>query len=357
MTDKTRAVSPRPEGRPAVSAGQTDGGSAVSGTGTGEGWNAPKTLMEKASLRPLPTGAANDGAGAERSKSKLPRILSVISRHQLSPHMLRVTLGGEGLRNFPESQEGAHVKLLIPEPEIDPAGFLSQIEQGQRPVMRTYTIRHHRPDLREIDIDFALHGHEPGEEVGLKAGPESGPESGPEINSQVGQKIEGSGGPASNWAQRAIPGDFIGLFGPGPKKMTFLTADWFLLAADMTAIPAAAAALEEIPRDAVGTAVFEITSEEDRQEIDAPEGIDIHWLVNPSPEKPSREQSRFIRSIRWRPGRPSIFVAGEASVVKELRVHLLQERGIPREDSYVSAYWKIGVNEDTHQKIKRATAE
>ncbi|MCZ4279644.1 siderophore-interacting protein [Kiloniella laminariae] len=340
MTDKTRAASSRTEEAPVSPSGQTDGRSTASAAGAG--WNVPKVLREQASLRPLPTGAANDGPVAdgsvtERPKARLPRILSVISRRQLSPHMLRVTLGGEGLRNFPEGQEGAHVKLLIPEPDIDPAGFLSQIEQGQRPVTRTYTIRHHRPDLREIDIDFALHGQDQGKE--------ESPEG------------EGSGGPASNWAQRAIPGDFIGLFGPGPKKMTFLNADWFLLAADMTAIPAAAAALEEIPRDAVGTAVFEITSEDDRQEIDAPEGIDIHWLVNPTPEKPSKEQSRFIRAIRWRPGRPSIFVAGEASVVKELRVHLLQERGIPREDSYVSAYWKIGVNEDTHQKIKRATAD
>ncbi|MFD2205987.1 siderophore-interacting protein [Kiloniella antarctica] len=257
------------------------------------------------------------------SKRKPPRILSVVRTEHLTPHMLRVTLGGIGLHGFPEGQEGAHVKVLIPEIDLDPAAFIAQIEDGHRPTMRTYTIRHHRVEANELDIDFAIHG---------------------------------DGGPASNWAKEALPGDYIGLFGPGPKKMTYLDADWFLLAADMTAIPAAAAALEELPEDAVGTAVFEVTSEDDRQLIDAPRGIDIHWLVHKNPDKASTQQSDFIRGMRWRPGHPSVFVAGEAGVVKELRNHLHKERGIPKEDTYVSAYWKIGLEEDAHQIQKRMAA-
>lgn len=257
------------------------------------------------------------------SKRKPPRILTVVRKEQLTPHMLRVTFGGIGLHDFPANQEGAHVKVLIPQGDIDPFEFVAQLESGQRPVMRTYTVRHHRADENELDIDFVIHG---------------------------------DGGPASNWAQAALPGDYIGLFGPGPKKMTYLDADWFLLAADMTAIPAAAAALEELPKDAVGTAVFEVTSDDDRQKIDAPAGIDIHWLVHDNPDQRSYQQCDFIKGMRWRPGYPSIFVAGESGVVKELRNHLYQERGIPKEDTYVSAYWKIGLEEDAHQIQKRMAA-
>ena len=253
-------------------------------------------------------------------KRKPPRILSVVRTERLTPHMLRVTVGGVGLHGFPEGQEGAHIKVLIPEADLDPAAFVAQIEEGYRPVTRTYTVRHHRVEDNELDIDFAIHGE---------------------------------GGPASNWAKQALPGDYIGLFGPGPKKMPSLEADWFLIAADMTAIPAAAAALEDLPRDAVGTAIFEVTSDEDRQVIDAPKGIDIHWMVHDNPDNDSRQQSEFIRGMRWRPGYPCIFVAGESGVVKELRNHLHKERGIPKEDTYISAYWKIGLQEDAHQMQKR----
>ena len=131
-------------------------------------------------------------------------------------------------------------------------------------------------------------------------------------------------------------------------------ADWYLIAADPSAIPVAAAALEAMPRDAKGVAIFEITSDEDRLEIDMPAGIDVHWLVHSDPHAASTAQEDLIRSLDWPAGRIQTCIAGESGVIKSLRGFLANEKKVPREDTYISGYWKIGMVEDEHQRAKRA---
>lgn len=171
------------------------------------------------------------------------------------------------------------------------------------------------------------------------------------ISSPMGMKALPLVGPA-----RAKPGDFLGFAGPSAPKITRFDADWYLVAADPSALPIAAATLEAMPRDAKGIAIFEITSEEDRQEIDAPEGIVMHWFVHPDPHQPSTAQETFIRQMDWPDGRVQTCVAGESGVIRALRAFLHQEQSIPRADTYISGYWKIGLVEDDHQKLKRAEA-
>ena len=43
-------------------------------------------------------------------------------------------------------------------------------------------------------------------------------------------------------------------------------------------------------------------------------------------------------------------------MIKGLRAFLHNEKGLPRDDTYISGYWKIGLVEDEHQKIKRLEA-
>ena len=144
--------------------------------------------------------------------------------------------------------------------------------------------------------------------------------------------------------------------GPSTAKVTDFTADWYLVAADPSALPVAAATLEAMPRDAKGICLFEVTAEEDRQDIDAPEGMEMHWLVHPYPDKASTQQEDFLRKMAWPEGRVQTCIAGESGVIKSLRGYLHREKGIPREDTYISGYWKIGLVEDEHQKMKRADA-
>ncbi|MEM6386093.1 MAG: siderophore-interacting protein [Pseudomonadota bacterium] len=250
-----------------------------------------------------------------------PRLLTVKRAWRLTPNMIRVTLVGPELAGFPEGREGGNCKLLIPEQGETRDDFADRLANGPAPIRRTYTVRAYRADEQELDIDFVAHG---------------------------------DNGPASRWATQASEGDFIGFMGPSTPKVTDFSADWYLVAADPSAIPVAAATLEAMPRDAKGVALFEVPTEEDRQPIDAPDGIEMHWLIHPHVEVPSTQQEDFIRGLQWPEGRVQTCIAGESGVIRSLRAFLQQEKALPRSDTYISGYWKIGLVEDEHQKMKRA---
>ncbi|MEM8812860.1 MAG: siderophore-interacting protein [Pseudomonadota bacterium] len=252
-----------------------------------------------------------------------PRFITVKQSQRLTPNMIRLTFAGPELESIPDGCEGAHCKIMLPGNDQTREDFYACLTGGPRPVTRTYTIRHARPDMGEIDIDFVEHGDE---------------------------------GPASAWARRARPGSFCGLAGPGSVKITDFYADWYLVAADMSALPMAAATLEAMPRSAKGLAVFEITSEEDSQPIDAPPGVQIAWLVHPDPHVASDAQQQLVRALTWPTGTVQTCIAGESGVIRAFRQFLHNEKGVAKRDTYISGYWKIGLIEDEHQKVKRSEA-
>lgn len=234
--------------------------------------------------------------------------------------MIRVTFAGPELEGMPTGREGANCKLLLPDESETIDAFRRRLEEGPPPVRRTYTVRSFRPEAMELDIDFVDHG---------------------------------DAGPASAWARRATPGAFLGFAGPGPIKVAHFEADWYLLAADLSALPVVAATLEAMPADARGVAVFEVPTDADMQPIDAPPGVTIHWLARSQSAAPSSLQEDFIRALDWPEGRVQVCVAGESNVVKSLKQLILSERGVDPKDAYISGYWKIGLVEDEHQLQKR----
>ena len=248
------------------------------------------------------------------------RLLTVKKAWYLTPNMIRVIFSGPELDGFPEAREGGNCKLMIPDIGEAKDRFASRLQNGPAPVRRTYTVRKFDAKTQELSIDFVAHGDE---------------------------------GPASRWASSAKPGDFLGFAGPSAPKITVFDADWYLIAADPSAIPVAAATLEAMPRDAKGIAIFEITSEEDQQTFDMPSGIAVHWLVQPDPHVPSTAQEDLIRLMDWPEGRVQTCIAGESCVIRSLRAFLTHEKYVPREDTYISGYWKIGLIEDEHQQAKR----
>lgn len=237
--------------------------------------------------------------------------------------MIRVTFAGSELDGFPAGREGANCKLMLPEVGEIRADFAARLAEGPAPVRRTYTVRHHRPASQEMDIDFVDHG---------------------------------DGGPASAWARAAKPGSFLGFAGPGPVKVQSFHADFYLVAADMSALPVAAATLEAMPRDARGFAVFEVTSLDDVQRIDAPAGVELRWLVHDDPHRVSMAQLDVLKSLDWPPGTVQACVAGEHATIRAFRTWLLSEKGLSKADAYISGYWKIGLVEDAHQALKRSEA-
>lgn len=245
------------------------------------------------------------------SKRPEPKVFEVVSTSMVTPNMLRVSLGGAALADFPAGQDGGYLKLRIP-----------GAAPSDKPFVRTYTIR--RQTAEVLDIDFVLHGD------------------------------KGSGGPAVSWALTAKPGDKIAAGGPGPAKLLPQEADWYLVAGDMTALPAMAVAIEALPEHAVGHAVIEIQTEADRQDFRHPEGFEIQWLVNPEPGDGPDLFDEAIRSVPWRQGEVYAWCATEFEEMRRARAYLRGERGLSPAQLYISSYWKQGLVEDQHREVKYA---
>ncbi|MEM1274788.1 MAG: siderophore-interacting protein [Pseudomonadota bacterium] len=257
---------------------------------------------------------------AEPKPKRTPRLLTVRRAGHISPTMIRVTLTADFVSDLPLGAEGANCKIFLPPKGEARAAFEARLETGPRPAVRTFTVRHIRHEDAEMDIDFVDHG---------------------------------DAGPASAWARAAMPGSFLGFAGPSQPKLTEFYADSYLVAADMSAIPVAAATLEAMPRDAKGLALFEITDPGDTQEIDAPEGVEMRWLPHPKPHVASTQVVDIIRDLPPFKGRVQTCIAGESSVIQALRAHLMNDRQLDKKDAYISGYWKIGLVEDEHQQMKR----
>ena len=259
-----------------------------------------------------------------KSPKKPPRLFRVSEARYVTPHMIRVTLYGEEIKAMQVGCEGANCKIFLPQQDQTFAEFAEQLNDGPRPVVRTYTVRYIRPDIGEMDIDFVDHGE---------------------------------GGPASAWARDAKVGSFCGFAGPGTVKVPNFYADRYLIVADMSALPVAAATLEAMPRDAVGDAFFEVTHPDDIQPIEAPAGIRQHWLIHPSGHAASAQLISEVQAWDWPDGIIQTCIAGESSVIKALRSYINVERGVSKDDCYISGYWKVGLIEDEHQQMKRVSAE
>lgn len=238
-----------------------------------------------------------------------PRELQVIRSAYITPHMLRITLGGDALTGFPPEQESAYVKLIFPQ-----AGEV-------RPLIRTYTVRQQR--ATEIDVDFVIHD---------------------------------VAGPASNWALNAMPGDTILVGGPGSKKLINTEADWFLLVGDMTALPAISVNLALLPQDARGHAVLEVASEADIQPLVHPDNLALHWVINATPDAEGVTLRNHLAQLPWHAGQPAVWAACEFSSMRVLRQYF-REQEVAKTHLYISSYWKIGNSEDQHKAAKRDDAE
>ncbi|WP_433868636.1 siderophore-interacting protein [Saccharopolyspora sp. CA-218241] len=280
---------------------------------------------------------------------------------RLCPNFVRLTFTGEHLDTFGAGGADQRIKLALPQP----GRTVADVPDGEdwyqrwlampdpiRPVLRTYTVRAFRPEHRELDVDFVLHGLD-----------------------------SGHGGPASTFAAGARPGDVIALLGPDrPGSGRPWGCEWappseasrLVLAGDETAVPAIGSILEALPADARGIACLEVPSPADRQEWAVPAGVDVRWLARGgAPHGALLEPAvgGALDELRTRgtgtavlddvdvdttalwevpergePGADDLYgwLAGEAAVIKRLRRLLVNDYGIPRGSVAFMGYWREG---------------
>lgn len=249
-------------------------------------------------------------------------LVEVKRTERISPNFLRITLGGEQLAPLTRHGYDHWFRLFLPNGDdtnydlpqrMDPRGYLQYLRmpEATRPPMRNYTVRHHRPEALELDIDFVVHGDE---------------------------------GLATRWATRAKPGDTVALLDQGAAFEFDPDAEHFLLVADETGLPAVSGILRDLPRDARGTAYIEVPHAEDAQETGAPEGVRVEWLVRPHDARPGIRALDAVKN--WTPpaGRLSAYLVGEQGLATGARRWLVNELGVPKKAIVFSGYWKIGVS-------------
>ncbi|WP_436791087.1 siderophore-interacting protein [Yinghuangia sp. YIM S10712] len=246
----------------------------------------------------------------------------------LTPHMVRVTAGGDAFARFVDNgYTDAYVKVLFPRPGVtypepfDMQVIRAEMPREQWPQTRTYTVRDINPVARELSIDFVYHGD------------------------------EGLAGP---WAAGAKPGDPLRLLGPGGAYAPGPDADWHLFVGDEAALPAIAVSLARVPEGVPVRALIEVASPEEEQELTTAGDARITWLHR---SNGSSRLAEALRAMDFPPGRVQAFVHGEADTVKVMRRHLLDERGVARDDLSVSGYWRRGRDEDGFQADKAAERE
>ncbi|MEU0244533.1 siderophore-interacting protein [Streptomyces sp. NPDC006235] len=265
--------------------------------------------------------------------------LQVVRTRRLGPSLVRVTFGGPDLHAFHSDGRDQSLSLFLPHPgQPEPVVPLElgdgwwqgwrELPDDVRAVMRSYTLRELRRDPDEIDIDFALHGVEPGASV--------------------------QAGPASRWAAGAAAGDRVLLLGPAvadnrairfrPPEDTDLVVVW----GDETAVPAASAIVESLPAGTRARVWLEVPHAGDIQDLVTEADAEITWLVR---EEAGREGSSMapdvLREAQLPPAeRPYVWIAGESGCVKELRRHFVRERGIDRRRVTFVGYWRRGVSEE-----------
>ncbi|MFF5007701.1 SIP domain-containing protein [Streptomyces phaeochromogenes] len=252
------------------------------------------------------------------------REVEVVRTVDITPGMRRVTLSGEQLRAF-TTADG------LVRPPFESAGFDDDLGfyfpypgqrdpvlpvQGEaklivpkdpRPLSRAYTVRRWDPEAGELDVDFVKHGV----------------------------------GAGTTWAYRTQPGDRIHLSGPSTSKAFPTGADWLLVAGDDTALPAIGRLLDELPPDARAQVFIEIAEDAHRQELRELPGVDVTWLVRPGATAGTVSLlTETVRSAEWWSGQAFAWLAGEHTAVRDIRRHLVEDRGVPKEDIDFAGYWR-----------------
>jgi NADPH-dependent ferric siderophore reductase len=234
-------------------------------------------------------------------------VMTVTAVTELSDHMRRITFHAPEFASFavtgPDEYFGLLMatgrELVMPaDDRINVRTSLRAMPEDTRPDLRWYTVRAHRRDVAEIDVDFVVHG---------------------------------DAGPGTRWARRAIAGDKAG-FRAGGSAYLPPAGGSVLLVADETALPALAAILEVETRP---VHVFaEVPDETYRADLD------VEWVLRGAAEP----GSAVLKAIQDKA--PSTveyaWACGESGLATGVRRHLVKDRGVDRKSIMFSGYWKVG---------------
>jgi len=242
----------------------------------------------------------------------------------ITPRLARITVTAPDLSSFPRREPDQCVKLFFPlpgqpEPSVpalegaDVAGWYRRylaMPDDVRPGMRSFTVRRWRPERAELDIDFVLHG-----DTGL----------------------------AGRWATAARPGDPLGVLASVGQFDQPENAPWLLVAGDHSALPAIGAILESLHPSTRALVFVELDDPADEQLLHSTPEVRMRWAHRANWDSPPGEALvTALRHTTFPLGAPYAWLAGEAGLVRTLRRHLVNDRGIAKPSITFTGYWRHG---------------
>lgn len=236
-------------------------------------------------------------AAAEPANKRF-RSVEVRRVERVTPKAVRITLGGDALEGFGTPLLGGHLKVMLPGTDQ----------------VRAYTPRRFDAARREIEIDVILHGDSLG----------------------------------SRWAIAAQPGDPIDLRGPGGRGHTVdPSAAWHLLAGDACAVPAIGMVLEALPASTRAVVIIEVGDITEERPLPSLAQVQTWWVR--AGEIPGEALETAVRSIDLPEGAGQVFLACESGIMRRIRQHLIEARGLAPTSMHTRGYWKAGtVNYPDH---------
>lgn len=212
-----------------------------------------------------------------------PVTLDVVRVEQRTPRIMRVTLGGAGVARFAGALPGQHTRVLVPGAD------------ATRPV----TVRYH-PASGELDVEVVVH----------------------------------DGGPLGRWAGSVRPGSSVRVDaaeGAGPA----FGADWTVLVADPTGLPALVHLVESAPAGRRVIAVGIVPDGAEEQLVQTVADAELHWLYHGDDrDVPFAD---LVRELVPATGTGAVRVAGEAGLVEEITGAL---RPVPGAAVTGEVYWR-----------------
>ncbi len=257
--------------------------------------------------------AGNGGPGGPRRRRKPPKRVEVVSVSSVSPRLVSVLVAGDGLDGYADAAPTSHLKVFLPAdgqdepnlPEFTPDGVVFA-DEGPRPTVRTYTPRRYDPAAGTLEIQFLLHGE----------------------------------GPASAWAQRAKPGDKLGIAGPGGRFSLEPAADHWWIAGDESAIPAVGTLLDALPATASAEVHVEVDGADDEITLAGPAKASVTWHHRP-PGGYGQQLAAAARAAQL-PDGARVWVACESGAMRDIRRYFTRERGLPVGQLVTRGYWRAG---------------
>lgn len=251
---------------------------------------------------------------------------TVETAERLTPTMMRIVFGGEGLDAFePSDRTDQYVNALFvpdeasyqPPFDIDEA---RAADPDQRPRGRRYTVRAWDTATRRLTIDFVAHG-----DVGY----------------------------AGRWAQQAAVGDRLQMIGPSGGYRPSDDAAWYLFAGDESALPAIAASLEVVPEGRRCVVRIVVDGPDHETALESPSDLDVMWLHRSTVAEPEALLPDSVAAIEFGDGPVDVFVHGEAGEVRATRRFLVAERGVDPAASSISPYWRRDHTDEAWREVKR----